>query len=173
MRKIASILFFLTISCQSGHKEMVIQDFFSEAEIIDVSQMRTYEELIERLKTYECNSDHKILKLNDSFIPVHLGIYCLKGGNFADFKERNILQLGDNTEFTSDYIEEFILNNGRNPELSDSPNKVIIALTFSNNFSIDSIFSKMIQVNKVYQSIWRKHAKQSLLRVLSHYQKMN
>ncbi|WKV11804.1 hypothetical protein [Marivirga harenae] len=158
MKNLLTILLLTFASCNSGQKELSIKRVFPSTEIIEIAKFRDYSELIKKLKTFDCIEAQKLLKFQDHFIPVHLSIYCLNGGNFVDIKERNVFKVNESSEFSQKDVEDFILNNGRNIELSESPTNAIIAMNFSINTKINEIVSKMSTVNMAYQAIWTRQA---------------
>ena len=159
MKKLLTILLLSLASCRSGQEELTISTIYPSSEIIDISGITNYSNLIKELETYDCTAQHNLLKFKDNYIPVQLGIYCLKGGNFVDFKERNFLRINDSTDFSQLSIENFILNNGNDPDLSESPYKAIIAINFSDSAKTANVIAKMTTVNKAYLAIWTRQAK--------------
>ncbi|QAA80905.1 hypothetical protein EI546_03805 [Aequorivita sp. H23M31] len=151
---LASIIFILSIfSCKNidqKHIKKIEKNFGlyedesdSIAVELKLSEFNNWKELLERTEQIVCNdSVPKITIENDSVIKrVYLRNPCLKGLSCILIREKNIIEIHNDTinksyenfyalDSLENVLRRDIENNGKYPKFSDSPDKLLIYISY-------------------------------------------
>ena len=132
---------------------------------LKINNFNDWKKLIERTEQIVCNDSlPKITLENDSLIKrIYLRNFCWEGVSCILIKQRNIIEIHNNTVNKSDGIfypldslskvlKRDLENNGKNPKLSDNPEKLLIYISYDNN-GIEKLKSTLNKLTQAFEQV--------------------
>jgi len=150
------------ISKEYGPKDIVNDSLSVE---IDLSKFPTYVELHDRMRELSCkDSTPKIIFKSDTILKtVYFPEACMEGYACILIKEKNVLQITQDSIFKASYelpidsliyfMEKDYLNNGEDPTLSDSPDKLSINILYTENQKTVNLIKLLDKITKSFDSV--------------------
>lgn len=170
------ILMFLTLfSCQNSEQKPVKKtemDFGlledendSIAVELKLNEFKSWKKLLERTEQISCSDSlPKITIENDSLIKrVYLRNFCWEGVGCILIRQRNIIEIHNDTVNKSDenfypldslpgVLKRDLENNGKNPKLSDNPEKLLVYISYDKN-GLEKLPNTLNQLTKSFKQI--------------------
>jgi hypothetical protein len=132
---------------------------------LKLNEFKDWRELLERTEQIVCNDSlPKITIENDSLIKrIYLRNPCWTGLACILIKEKNVIKIHNDTINKADenfypldslpnILRRDIENNGKNPRLSDSPEKLLIYISYDNN-AIEKLPNTIDKLTKGFEMV--------------------
>ncbi|WP_044212060.1 hypothetical protein [Flammeovirga sp. OC4] len=134
------------------------------SDTLKLSEFESYIELYKKADSLvenqyiEKKSRFLILETTNTFIPVALDVIWCNNFAICDYSLRNIYGVETELIIDEQIIKQFILNNSKKMELSESPKKALIFLNYKLETELSSIESDLESLTEAYKVIWAHSA---------------
>lgn len=135
---------------------------------LEVSQFKTWNDLVERTETIVCNDSlPKItLKTDKDLNTIYFRNLCSENFGCILIRERNMIEIHNDTINTSDgkfypldsldnVIKRDFENNGKNPMFSDSPEKLLFFVSYD-NIEPEKLLKTLNELTQAYERTTKK-----------------
>ena len=133
---------------------------------ININQFNNWIDLTGRTEEIVCNDSLPIIKLktDKELKTIYFHNICWDGSSFQGIKEKNVVEIHNEMikknerifpmDSLKNILRRDIENNGKNPRLSENPNKLTILISYDNEFqNLPNILNR---ITKTYEKITNK-----------------
>ncbi|WP_157491470.1 hypothetical protein [Flammeovirga sp. SJP92] len=177
------IIFLFSILLFSCQEKSTKYEFYSKLlndeklPILNLDTVNTFGDFYD-VVIAPCTQDKKVFKDNgltwDSYLlvksdknglefPVNVSYSCIEKKGLTGCRKsfRNQVNISDSSVFNKNDITNYMLNNGRERNFSDAPQKATIILSYTESFPTDKMIKDVKIIQEAYFDCWSFLAKKS------------
>ena len=137
---------------------------------LNLADYKTYDELLKRLEQIGCKDRiPKItLKSGNELKKVYFHLACIERLENTPIKQKNLIEIHNDTIFIlrkkhlpldslKSYLKENITNYGKNPDLSESPDKLRIFLSYEPNANPIKLEKALLKITEAFDDVGGKN----------------